>query len=257
MNKLAHLLLLTALALPCGVYAQPGERGPGNRPDRDGPPHHRDQRPGDRPEQGERGERGDQNRDKPRRAEAIPVEMIEEALATLRELHPDTKPGWLDQIEKLAEDKPEEAAKRLARFPRIREMMDARKNRPDEFALHSKQSTLMREAFRLVREYHQAKGQENQEKMDELEPQIRERFEALLQIRLKMKEIEIKRMREKIKRAEEELQKIEAESDALIDQKMKEVMERAPRSPRSGEGDKPRPDRQRPDKKTDREAAPE
>ena len=257
MNKLANILLLTALALPMSAYAQPGERGPGNRPDRDGPPHQRDQRPGER---GERPDRGEHNRDAPRRGEPIPVEMIDEAIATLRELHPEMKPGWLEQIEKLAEEKPEEAAKRLARFPRIREMMDARKNRPAEFELHSKQSKLMREVFRLVREFHNAKEQGDQAKMDELQPQIRERFETLFQIRLKMKEIEIQRMREKIKHAEEELQKIESESDALIDQKMKEMMERAPKSPREGEGDKPRPnrpDRQRPDQKPDREAAPE
>ena len=240
MKKLTTLLTLLALVLPLSALAQPGD-GSHDRPDRDRP-HQRErgdrgdrERPerGDRP--GERGQPGDRDGDRPGRREPISVDQIEEALATIRAMHGDKAPPWMERIEKLVQEDPEAAAKAISRFPRIREMMDARKHRPEEFKLQSRQGQLMREVFPMVRELKQAQRDEDQDKIDELRPQIRERIERLFQVRLELKELEIKRIREKLARAEGELAEIEADSEALIDQKMQEILSgKGPRGPREG-----------------------
>ena len=238
MNKLATLLTLAALTLPVSALAQPDD-GPRDRPDRD------------RAEQRERGERhgdrarpGERDSDRPKKRTSLSVDQIDEALATLRAMHGDKLPTWMQRIEAQAKDDPEEAAKALARFPRIREMMEARKNRPEEFALQSKQGQLMRELFPMVRELKQAQSNEDQDKVDALKPKIRERIEQLFQVRLELKEFEIKRIRKTLAKAEQELADIQADRESLIDEKMDEIMSgKGHRGPRE-EGDHPdRPDR--------------
>lgn len=242
MNKLITLLILLALTLPTSALAQP-EEGPRERPERD------------RAEQRDRGERGDRSGDRGRPGdrdgrrsggrEAIPIDQIDDAIATLRAMHPQAELPWLDLIEKQAKEKPEEAAKRLSRYPRLKEMMDARKHRPAEFELHAKQSRLMREVFPMVRNVRQAKQDEDEATVKDLRAQLRVKFEALFEVRLKLKEFEIERIREHLKRAEDELAEIKADGDKLIDDKLNELIERGGKSrgPREG-GDQPgRPDR--------------
>lgn len=245
MNKFTTLLMFAAMSLSSSAFAQP-EDGPRERSDRD------------RTEQRERGDRSndrarpdDREGDRSNKRGPLSVDQIEEALATLRAMHGETNPEWLQRIEKLVEEDPEEAAKRLARFPRIREMMEARKHRPDEFALQSKQGQLMREVFPMVRELGQAQANDDQEKVDDLKPKIRERIKELFEIRMAIKEFEIKRMRDQLAKAEKELAEIQADSDSLIDEKMDEMLSgKGPRGSReSGQrpdhdrGDRAKPDR--------------
>ncbi|MGB1123703.1 MAG: hypothetical protein ACPG4Q_00735 [Phycisphaeraceae bacterium] len=258
MNKLISILTLLALTLTVSMHAQPGD-GPRERPDRDRESQRergdRPDRPGDRfrpgdrehPRDGERGER-------PGKREPLSVDQIEEALETVRAMHGDATPPWIKGIEKLVKEDPEAAAKALSRFPRIRDMMHARKNKPEEFALHTKQSLLMRELLPMVRELKQAQKQDDQAKVDELKPKVREHITQLFQHRLKLKELEIKQIRAKLAAAEKELVDIQADSEALIDEKMNEIMtSTGPRGPRE-EGDSPKrddhgPKSDRPDRK--------
>lgn len=251
MNKRLKLLTILSLSLPLGVTAQPQDDGP--PPERERPTQRdredrgRDERLGDRPRPGDRpadrqGERpGGEREDRPYpgQREPISVEQIDEALATLREMHGEDKMGWLQRIEESVKDNPEEAAKRLSRYPRLRELMDARKNRPEEFEQQVKQSQIMREVFSLVRKIREAQEQDDPQQISELKQQLRERFEALFEIRLALKEQEIERMRKHLKDAEQELAQIKADSDKLIDEKLNEILEKrshGPRHPRE-EGD--------------------
>lgn len=238
MNKLITLPILLALVLPISALAQPDD-GPRERPDRD----RSEQRErGDRP--GDRGRPGDRDGDRQRYGSrgSIEVEQVEEAIATVRAMHSDAELPWLDSIEKLAKENPEEAAKRLSRYPRLRDMMHARKHKPEEFELQSRQSQLMRELFPLVREVRQAKQAEDETKVKDLREQLRERFVALFEVRLKLKEIEIERIRKRLKDAEIELAEIKADSDKLIDDKLNELIERG------GKARGPREDGQRPER---------
>lgn len=244
MNKLTPLLTLLALSLPVSALAQPDD-APRDRSDRAEQREHGDRPGADR----ERGRPGDRDGDRSSKRASLSADQVEEALATLREMHGDNLPTWMQRIEEQAKDDPEKAAKSLSRFPRMREMMEARKNRPEEFALQSKQGQLMREVFPMVREMRQAQANEDQAKIDELKPQIRERIQQLFQIRMELKEFEIKRMREKLAKAEQELADIQADSESLIDEKMNEIMSgKARRGPRDdGERgdreDRPKPER--------------
>ncbi|MBX2851045.1 MAG: hypothetical protein KTR15_04780 [Phycisphaeraceae bacterium] len=248
MNKLATLMTLIALTLPVSSLAQPDD-GPHDRPDRD---RSQQRERGDRSDRsGERGWSGDRDGNRSgKKRQSLSVEQVQEALDTLRAMHGDAAPPWMERFEKQAKEDPEAAAKSLSRFPRIREMMEARKHRPEEFALQSKQGQLMREVYPRVRELKQAQRDNDQAKIDELKPQIRERIEKLFQVRLQMKELEIKRIREKLAAAEQELTSIQADSDKLIDKKMEDILSgKGPRGHREGgdRGDRderrPKPDR--------------
>lgn len=239
MNKLTTLLILLALILPVSALAQPEDEGQADRPDRDRPQH---RERGDDPARSDRGERperpggherpGGRDFDRDSKFEPLSVDQVQEALDTLRAMHGDATPSWMQRVEQQAKEDPEAAAKSLSRFPRIREMMDARKHRPEEFALHSKQGQLMREVFPLVRKLKQAQREEDQAKIDELKPQIRQHIEQLFQVRLELKELEIKGIREKLAEAEGELAEIKSDSDSLVDEKMQEILTSKHRGPR-------------------------
>lgn len=253
MNK--PILFLTALAmgLTCSVLAQ--DQAPGTPPERERPPlrerferpESRERRDSDR--SGDRGsERSKERTDRSHFAnrEPIPVDQLDQAIATLRAMHPDAKLDWLDHIEELAKEDPEEAARRLARYPRLRELMDARANRPAEFELNATQSRLMREVFPMVRQIRQAQTEQgDQAKLDELRGQLRERFEALFEVRLKLKELEIERIRKQLQQAEQELVEINGDRDKLIREKMEELLKHGdPRGPRDEGGRPERPQRE-------------
>ena len=231
MNKLTTLLILAALMLPVSAHAQPQD-GSRERPNR---AEQRDPERNDRPGERFRPEERDGDRDRPSKREPLSVEQLDEALATLRAMNGEANPAWLERIENQAKENPEEAARRISRFPRIREMMEARKHHPDEFALQSKQGQLMREVFPMVREVREAQANDDQDKVNELTPQIRERIKQLFEIRMAMKEIEIKQIREKLARAEKELGEIQADRESLIDEKMNDILAgKGPRGPREG-----------------------
>ncbi len=254
MNKFITILTLLALALPVSTFAQPEER-PGARPERERESQRERGERGDRPE-GDRQRPGDREGDRGdwrSKREPITVEQLDQAIATLREMHGDADPSWLQEIETLAKRDPEKAAKRLSNLPRMLDMMHARKHKPEEFELHIKQSRLMRELFPKMRELRQAQKNEDQGKIDELKPQVRESIKQLFQVRLKFKELEIKEIREKLASAEKELADIEADSEALIDEKLQDILSgRGHRGPREDgerrerEERRPKPDRDEP-----------
>ena len=245
MNKLPFILMLFAFVLPISASAQP-DRGQ-ERPRDRATQRDRADRPGERVRDSDRPERPPHHG----KHEPITVEQIGDAIATLRAMHPNAKLGWLERVEKMAEEKPEEAAKRLSRFPRLRELMAMRKDRPAEFELHATQSRLMREVFPLVREIREVQEQEDEAKITELKGKLRERIEQLFEVRLKLKEFEIKRIRKHLERAEQELAKIKADSDTLIDEKMNELMSKGSR-PRGPREDGERPERPKKPGKQDR-----
>ena len=244
MSKLTTLLLFVALTLPMGALAQPEDgprdRSEGERPQPRERPGDRGDRPGDRPPDRERLRPGD--RDRPSKRTSLTVDQIDEAIATLRAMHGENTPSWLTRIEERAKENPEEAAKRLSRFPRIREMMEARESRPEEFALQSRQAQLMRELFPFVRALRKAQSEGDQAKVDELKPKVRERIEQVFQVRLELKELEIQRIREKLGSAEKELAEIQADRESLIDEKIAEIM-----SGRSSRERRPKPDQPEPE----------
>ncbi|MFN3165455.1 MAG: hypothetical protein ACE37H_00155 [Phycisphaeraceae bacterium] len=220
MNTFSRLLLIAALSLPAVALGQPGPRG-------DGPPTDRDRRERgdrderDRRERGERDERGDRWKER----EPVPLELVEAALATIRELHPDAP--WLARIEALIKEDREEAAQALGRFPRIRELIQTRRDRPDEFALHVRNGALMREIFPLVREYRVAKRDGDQAQMDALRPRIREKTQAVFDIRIKIEQMKIDRMKRELAEAEGALEAVIAGREDEIDKRMHEMLDRA------------------------------
>lgn len=224
MNKLITILILSAMMLPISTLSQPNdEYGPRERPDRDRAQHRdRTDRTGEdrlRPSDHE-----PEHADRPNKHEPIRVDQIDEAIATLRAMHGDAQPRWLARIEQQAKEDPEAAAKSLSRFPRIREMMHAKANKPEVFALHTSQSQLMRQLMPKIRKIRQAHKKGDQDKVDQLRPKIRETIEQLFAVRMQLKELEIKQIREKLKRAEDELASIRDQGDALIDEKMNDIM---------------------------------
>eukprot|EP00752_Nemacystus_decipiens_P014520 g12929.t1 len=239
------------------VLAQSAD-GPRDRPDGERPQQReRGERPGDRAERsGDRdrnrlGDRdGDRDSDRSSRRGSLSVDQIDEAIATLRAMHGDNTPSWLSRIEEQAKEDPEEAAKRLSRFPRIRDMMESRKNRPEEFALQTKQSQIMRELFPIVGDLRKAQSEGDQAKIDELKPQVRERIEQLFQVRLELKSFEIERIREKLAKAQQELIDIQTDREALIEEKLAEILSGKRQRDRREGDDRPerpeRPDRDRP-----------
>lgn len=218
MHTFSRLLLIAALCLPTVALGQPGERDPGPRGD--GPPERR----GDRPERDRRGDHEDRE-DRWGEREPVPIELVKPALATIRELHPGAP--WLERIEQLIEEDREEAAKALGRFPRILELIETRKSRPEEFALHVKNGALMREIFSMVRDYRVAKRDEDQATMDALRPQIREKTEAVFDIRIKIEQMKIERMKRELAEAEGELEAIIAGREGEIDKRMHDMLDRA------------------------------
>ena len=212
-----RLLMMIALGLPGVALAQPGERGPGPRGEGEGPPPERRE---DRPDR----ERGERDGERWPERQPIPVELVDEALATIREMHPGA--SWLERIDALVKDNREEAAKQLGYFPRILEMIDARANRPEEFALHIQGAAMMREFFMLRRAYYEAKRAEDQASMDELRPQVREKVEQLFDMRIKMEQMKIDRMKADLAKAEEKLAKVIEGKEAEIDKQTEESLER-------------------------------
>lgn len=243
MNKRClQLVLILGLALPGTALCQP-DGPPAGRDD--GPPPERREGRGDR-ERGDRERRGE--RDWGGEREPIPVELVPEALDTLRELHPEGP--FTERLAKTAEEDPAEAAKHLGRYPRILELIEMRKNSPEAFALHVEQAKVMRETFHKLREYHEARRNEDQEAMAKLRPQIREKVERVFDLRIEMKQMEIERMKKEIAEAEADLEKIiEGKEDEII-RRLEEMLERrwGDRRPRRGGDDEDRPrDRERRD----------
>lgn len=243
MNKHAcNLMIAVALTLPSLALSAQPENGSRERPDRD----RAQQR--DRPEERERQTDRPGNRERPVRPglanrEPISVEQVDQAIATLRAVHPDDRPAWIERIERLAQTKPQDAAKRLSRYPRLRELMEAREHRPAEFALKAQESRTMREVFPIVKQIRRARQQDDQAGIDRLRPQLRERIESLVVVRLKLKELEIQRIREQLQKAEQDLDEIEADRDALVDEKLEELIERGGRPGDDDQPRRPRPDR--------------
>jgi len=243
--KLFKLVLLIALTVApaMSMWAQEEDQPRGPRPERDGEqPRLRDHGPG----------RPDQSEPDPSRFQSknpLPPERVQEAIAALREMHGENQPEWMKDLEELAQQDPAEAARRLSRFPNIIEVIDAHANRPEEFKLYIRQSTLMRQIFPLIKEYREAQREENAVKLEEIRPQIRECVRGLLENRVELKRMEIERIRLQLKEAEEDLAKIENSSEELIEQKVKEMLEQRPRRPRPDEGQGDRPEGPKPERK--------
>lgn len=246
MNKALLILMLLCLAMPTGVLAQP-DGSQRDRPAERERERERPHRPGDRERPGSRPDAHDRPSHSGKH-QSISVEQLDQAIATLREMHPGTEIHWLERVEAMAEENPEEAARRLSRYPRLRDLMAMREHKPDEFELHAKQSRLMRGVFPLAQSLRKAQAEGDEDQVAELKGQLRGQIEQLFEVRLKLKEIEITRIRNQLEQAEKELAAIEADADELIDQKLNELMQRVdkPRGPRE-EGDRPeRPERDRP-----------
>lgn len=230
MKKQLLLLLMTlGLSLPCTAWAQddgPG-RGPGPRPDgREGPPP--DAREG-------RGERGPNKPDEERKP--IPLELVKEALDTIKEMHPEAR--WLERIEQLIENDPAEAAKHLGGFPRILELIDARRNHPDEFKLHVQLASLMREIFPMVGEYRRARHDQDQAKMDELRPKVKQKVEQIFDLRTQIEQMKVDRMKEELARAEDELDKLIDNREEEILKQLENMLDREwGRRPRGDDGER-------------------
>lgn len=166
---------------------------------------------------------------------------MDDAIATIREMHPDTP--WLKRVSALADKDREKAALELGRFPRILSLIDSRKNRPEEFAAHIQQGKLMRAVFPLIGKYREANRNDDQAKMDELRPQIREHVKQVFEIRLEMKRLAIKKNEQELEQARKELNDLEAAKEALIDEKLMEMLNRSNRGPRGGDNDDRRRER--------------
>ncbi|MEM6506435.1 MAG: hypothetical protein AAGC44_15310 [Planctomycetota bacterium] len=249
MHRLITTLILFALTLPASTFAQPEDD---ERTPRERVRERMEQRERERQRDGDRPGRPDRDRDR----EPLTEQQVADALATLKDMHAEPYPRWLTGIEALAAESPEDAAQRLARFPRIRELMDMRENRPEEFALHATQAKTMRSVFPLVKEIREAQEAEDQDKVEMLKTDLRDRMTQLFEIRLEIKAIEIQRKREQLAKEDERIQELRANRDTLIDEKMQEMLTgiAGPRGPHRdpGRGDRAeRPDRpgDRPERK--------
>ncbi|MEM6260379.1 MAG: hypothetical protein AAGI37_19050 [Planctomycetota bacterium] len=250
MHRLITTLILLALTPPVSTFAQPEDD---ERTPRERVRERMEQRERERQRDGDRPGRPDRDRGRDRDREPLTEEQVADALATLKDMHAEPYPRWLTGIEVLAAESPEDAAQRLARFPRIRELMDMRENRPEEFGLHATQAKTMRSVFPLVKEIREAQEAEDQDKVEMLKTDLRDRMTQLFEIRLEIKAIEIQRKREQLAKEDERIQELRANRDTLIDEKMQEMLTgtAGPRGPHRDPEHGDRPERKRP--KPDRE----
>lgn len=214
-----------------------------NRDRGQGPEHHREHD-------------GEKHQRRPRGRQQLPIDRIDEAIDTIRELHGGNPPPWMKKIEKAVDEKPEAVAKRLSSFPRIMQLMDARQNDPERFALHARHATNTRQLLKKVQGIRKAMKNGDEEKLAKLRPALRQHVEAIFEVRMEMKRLEIERQRKTVANAERELEKLVSEGPELINQKLKELEQgrlerrRPPSKPegpseRSEHGDD-RPRRERP-----------
>lgn len=158
----------------------------------------------------------------------MPVERIEEAFETIRAMHPDGLPRRLEALERAIKENPEAATRAVNRFPRLYELMEMRKHRPDEFQLHVSQMSHTRKAFRLVRQMHEARREGDDVQAKQLREALREEVHNIFTARLEIKRIEIERFKQRVQKAEQELATLQAEQEALIDKKLAELEQRGP-----------------------------
>lgn len=242
MRHTALIILLLALCLPFSVLAQPGDRAPRRGADGDAPAPERREDRDDR-------DGRDREHHRPPDTEPLPIELVPEALETVRELHPDSR--FLPRITQMVKDNPERAAESLARFPRIRELIDIRKNWPEEFKLHIEQAGLIREFFSHARKIHMAKRDNNQDELDELRPVVRDVVERLFDVRLAIEQQKIERMRADLEKAEDALRRLREDREQEISDRTKDVFDRDPPTHRRGGGDGDRRRRDRGDERED------
>ena len=131
-------------------------------------------------------------------------------------------------------------------FPRIAELMELRKDNPEEFQLHVKHSSLSRQALRTLKPLREAIKEKNDEKAEELRAQLREHMRGVFRARLQIKRKEIERLRQRVKQSEEELAKLEANSDKVIEQKIAQMEKgRGPSSHDGGDKERRKPTREK------------
>jgi len=226
-KRLLPLVLLLAAVFAGPALAQPGQERPPRDDERE---QYRErmrqraeeQRGEDAPRQAEgrddRGERGGDGRpDRP----AIRPEDIEIALQVLAEFRPDTA----EELRELAKQDPQAAAERIARaFPRIREFIQMKHEEPRRFDLHLQSMRTMREAWPLYRAYHEARRENNEQKMAEIRGQLREHVATMFDIRLELRRLEIEQLRKQLQELEEGVKELEdpERRRELVDQKLNE-----------------------------------
>ena len=177
MNKLTTTLLMSILLAGPSVAQSVAQR--------DG------ESPSQRPEARQRDDRNPPRDRQGRDRWELTQEQMPQAIAIVERL----KPELAEQLRQAAEESPRQAAALIRdQFPRLYELLRIQREDPDRFELHVQSIIVMRQMFSLMREYRQAKEQDNQEAVAQLRTQLRTHIEQMYDIRMRQHDLEIQQL---------------------------------------------------------------
>ncbi|MEM9415197.1 MAG: hypothetical protein AAGA29_06955 [Planctomycetota bacterium] len=270
MKRCPTLLLLTLAALLASptVLAQPE---PGDRadpryqgdttPDRDA----RDARPGrgagdgprgDRHERGhdERADRGQRGRGERGNRGGRRWRLTEDQLDHAIEIIDRIKPELAQELRATRDEDPAATIRRITEeFPRVHELIAMHADDPARFDLHVQSIQVMNDSVPLIRALRRAQREDDPQAVTELTAQIREKVEAMFDIRMAIRRLEIEDLRARIAELEEQLAQAQDEREQHIDERTQDIVNRDAHSGRGQghggprEGDRPGPTEDRPE----------
>jgi hypothetical protein len=145
----------------------------------------------------------------------------ESLFETLRE----TEPELFERLRALRAERPEEARRQMQRLaPRLMELARLRANDPEAFRMRLMEMRSQREMFRLGREI--AERMRAGEETAELRVQMRSLIEEQLEARLSYHAEQIERTERRLAEAREELASHRARRDALVVERMDQILGR-------------------------------
>ncbi|XAL98192.1 hypothetical protein OT109_11345 [Phycisphaeraceae bacterium D3-23] len=255
MKRLPTILMLTALLAGPAAIAQPdhgdradpprqgdappdgdrrGDRGPGDGPRGD----RGDRGPDDQADRGDRGrgERGDRGGRRWR--------LTEDQLDHAIEIIDRVKPELAEELRTTRADNPELTIRKITEeFPRVHELIEMHADDPARFELHVQSIQVMRDSVPLIRALREAQREDDQAAIADLTQQIREKVEAMFDIRMAIRRLEIQELRDRLSELEEQLVQAEEEKQQHIDERTASLVDRDPRGGRGpGRGGPPGPD---------------
>ena len=134
--------------------------------------------------------------------------------------------GQQDTIRRIAQE-----------FPNIYQLLHMQAESPQRFELHVRSLEVMRETWPLVRRLRQAREEGDAAAAQDLETQVREKIEAMFDIRMALRRLALEDLRRRVADLEGQLAGDEARRDEVIAQRMERVLNGRP-GPGRGEGDR-------------------
>lgn len=234
----ATLALLGCLCIGAQLHAD--DTAPGNTPAPGTPGSNPGSNPGNGPRLG--GPRGPMQGGGPRNGppgEAdrphppLTAEQREQALEVLRDVNPDLA----ERITQALQDNPERARRVIQRFgPRLLELAELRKSDPVLYQLKVTDQRYNFETFKLVRQIHEARIENDDTRVERLTDRLREHLLKHFDVRMKLREHELAMLEKRIRELREELKDRHERKTQLIDQQIQTMTRDNPPPPPPPEG---------------------